>query len=252
MMSMVSTSIVSIHAPAWGATRVIVAGLRAPDVSIHAPAWGATQVAHARPLLLEVSIHAPAWGATAWRVVRRASIAVSIHAPAWGATGIRRTAATPASGFNPRPRVGGDPPRPRIHSVATGFNPRPRVGGDGVAGPGLCLRPGFNPRPRVGGDSCLPTPLVAGPQEALRAKPRTSPPPSVAACGLRGLGWLYTAPEGDSRTILGVLCELYIRIRVTPPKGLQGRRCPWPQCAPRGVASSRPGSSTAGCPCLDR
>ena len=34
--------IVSIHAPAWGATAGAGAGLQHPAVSIHAPAWGAT------------------------------------------------------------------------------------------------------------------------------------------------------------------------------------------------------------------
>ena len=33
---------VSIHAPAWGATRFTIPKTNAPEVSIHAPAWGAT------------------------------------------------------------------------------------------------------------------------------------------------------------------------------------------------------------------
>jgi len=33
---------VSIHAPAWGATRILDKGYDGYDVSIHAPAWGAT------------------------------------------------------------------------------------------------------------------------------------------------------------------------------------------------------------------
>ena len=33
-------------------------------VSIHAPAWGATSTANSRHHSREVSIHAPAWGAT--------------------------------------------------------------------------------------------------------------------------------------------------------------------------------------------
>ncbi len=36
--------IVSIHAPAWGATRKPISGADKPTVSIHAPAWGATKV----------------------------------------------------------------------------------------------------------------------------------------------------------------------------------------------------------------
>jgi len=33
-------------------------------VSIHAPAWGATQELLSKPEIIDVSIHAPAWGAT--------------------------------------------------------------------------------------------------------------------------------------------------------------------------------------------
>ena len=77
-------------------------------VSIHAPAWGATQIAIFDLANLKVSIHAPAWGAT-WQLVidlighhgfnPRTRMGcdlkndseffiynVSIHAPAWGAT----------------------------------------------------------------------------------------------------------------------------------------------------------------------
>ena len=55
-------------------------------VSIHAPAWGATKTEQSNAEFSYVSIHAPAWGAT--RRLRKEALAglVSIHAPAWGAT----------------------------------------------------------------------------------------------------------------------------------------------------------------------
>ena len=56
--------VVSIHAPAWGATRASRSVRRQGPVSIHAPAWGATRPVWRLPLDLWVSIHAPAWGAT--------------------------------------------------------------------------------------------------------------------------------------------------------------------------------------------
>ena len=56
---------VSIHAPAWGATHYVQVKLSdSPLVSIHAPAWGATRHALQELLPALVSIHAPAWGAT--------------------------------------------------------------------------------------------------------------------------------------------------------------------------------------------
>ena len=56
---------VSIHAPAWGATRAPLLRPRAQMVSIHAPAWGATGTVDGGVNRYAVSIHAPAWGATA-------------------------------------------------------------------------------------------------------------------------------------------------------------------------------------------
>ncbi len=79
------------------------------DVSIHAPAWGATRRQRKYCQFLQVSIHAPAWGATRKNRRRTTRITpVSIHAPAWGATGriIRRPRLTRR--FNPRARVGRD------------------------------------------------------------------------------------------------------------------------------------------------
>ena len=55
---------VSIHAPAWGATRRPRCVRPHTGVSIHAPAWGATPSLTAGVTFSPVSIHAPAWGAT--------------------------------------------------------------------------------------------------------------------------------------------------------------------------------------------
>jgi len=142
---------VSIHAPAWGATRSHGRSDVAVDVSIHAPAWGATQHDAVRAVAAEVSIHAPAWGATScgtasWRTwvfqstrprgARRFQLllhgrgdVVSIHAPAWGAT----MASAVDDGWlefqSTRPR--GARQRCARHRAANRcFNPRARVGRD--------------------------------------------------------------------------------------------------------------------------
>ena len=104
-----AAGLVSIHAPAWGATCRVVRPKSGRCVSIHAPAWGATpkqppdrpdgagfQSTRPRgarrqspaPLLAgdPVSIHAPAWGATCDHAQVFTVDLVSIHAPAWGAT----------------------------------------------------------------------------------------------------------------------------------------------------------------------
>ena len=126
-------ALVSIHAPAWGATLYpCVESWDAHPVSIHAPAWGATRTSGLKPddgrlfqsthprgvrhlvfcfgdyMLHGVSIHAPAWGATTAPERQDPCYRVSIHAPAWGAT--HAAGALPQSlvRFNPRTRVGCD------------------------------------------------------------------------------------------------------------------------------------------------
>ena len=78
-------------------------------VSIHAPAWGATPDAVVPTALLGVSIHAPAWGAT-WKVentVTRMILFQSTHP-----RGVRPRdkvfRAHSSMSFNPRTRVGCD------------------------------------------------------------------------------------------------------------------------------------------------
>ena len=43
-----------------------IKGVGGTAVSIHAPAWGATRLPHFLGVAISVSIHAPAWGATAY------------------------------------------------------------------------------------------------------------------------------------------------------------------------------------------
>ena len=100
--------VVSIHAPAWGATyKAIDTGLE-QYVSIHAPAWGATYESGYPQSPFKVSIHAPAWGATTRDTTLNQTTNVSIHAPAWGATKGYVRLGGQVQGFNPRARMGRD------------------------------------------------------------------------------------------------------------------------------------------------
>ena len=100
--------LISIHAPARGATSTSRVITKANDISIHAPARGATTNTTSYGATSEISIHAPARGATTYtsandnsyifqstlpRGERRftikkicAHLNISIHAPARGAT----------------------------------------------------------------------------------------------------------------------------------------------------------------------
>ena len=104
----VTRKVVSIHAPAWGATNVHGLAMVALTVSIHAPAWGATK--YVRPLDPPQGFNPRARvgrdGNSASGMVRTwkfqstrprgarprflnawlSKAQVSIHAPAWGAT----------------------------------------------------------------------------------------------------------------------------------------------------------------------
>ncbi len=100
--------VVSIHAPARGATRPGVGLRRVPRVSIHAPARGATKFRSRNFRTRKVSIHAPARGATRVHGCGVPCPVVSIHAPARGATHRCRPRPTRSPCFNPRAREGRD------------------------------------------------------------------------------------------------------------------------------------------------
>ena len=168
--------IVSIHAPAWGATRRRLAVWerrssfnprarvgrdtlirRTPRlsrcVSIHAPAWGATQHRPANFAPAGVSIHAPAWGATHAFSMKSTGIIVSIHAPAWGAT--RQCASIIIAGLlfqSTRPRGARLAAKMGVTSVAIVSIHAPAWGATRCFGCGLLNSQCFNPRARVGRD----------------------------------------------------------------------------------------------------
>ena len=105
----VPQSLVSIHAPAWGATSFQTKGSAQSRVSIHAPAWGATGgITHWRQACNEFQSTHPRGvrlpeSRLVWAVQE-----VSIHAPAWGATGCSALPVPAPGRFNPRTRVGCD------------------------------------------------------------------------------------------------------------------------------------------------
>ena len=171
--------LVSIHAPARGATSSISRSADAGNV------FQSTRPRGARPVLslmrgisFAVSIHAPARGATEHLVHRRDIWGVSIHAPARGATSGRDARYGCSSGFNPRAREGRDSAVATSTFARPSFNPRAREGRDSCRHPAhqvgrvsihapargatyfndstVILTKSFNPRAREGRDSLLP------------------------------------------------------------------------------------------------
>ena len=122
--------VVSIHAPAWGATVVTRKGATFSTCFNPRSRMGSDEEYHDMSATYSVSIHAPAWGATlrtAWMMCSKRFqstlphgerhqapaidpdlAAVSIHAPAWGATLQLFGPESAFSSFNPRSRMGSD------------------------------------------------------------------------------------------------------------------------------------------------
>ena len=101
--------VVSIHAPAWGATRGRAVDRQGLKVSIHAPAWGATRIRRLRQHLRPRFNPRARVGRDLSRLLRRGCM---------------------LSFQSTRPR-GARPPLPRAPKGATQrFNPRARVGRD--------------------------------------------------------------------------------------------------------------------------
>ena len=123
-------------------------------ISIHAPAKGATTEICPKLPCSDISIHAPAKGATDPAMPCRSTFHISIHAPAKGATTQDAAPICAERYFNPRSREGSDqkslcicwacpefqstlPRRERRYSILSScpfvyFNPRSREGSDGV------------------------------------------------------------------------------------------------------------------------
>ena len=125
--------------------------LSASIVSIRAPAWGATR--YAKPAFAngKVSIRAPAWGATLTTITLAIDTGFQFALP----RGERRLhAARPRHSlrFNSRSRVGSDMRPGCVRGCGRGFNSRSRVGSDGQAVMGDPDTGGFNSRSRVGSD----------------------------------------------------------------------------------------------------
>ena len=168
-------SIISIHAPARGATSTGLRLLQVSPISIHAPARGATKVTvHFNQNHSNISIHAPARGATGDAVRKQIQATISIHAPARGATAqshpmklshkfqstlprgerlilfVSVTVVTPISIHAPARGA-------TLSFQATGvnpvyFNPRSREGSDSVLHVETTTTRYFNPRSREGSD----------------------------------------------------------------------------------------------------
>ena len=140
---------VSIHAPVWGATRIVrLLGWLRTFQSTHP--CGVRRPYQYRCQHRRVSIHTPVWGATYTDAQLQTIVLVSIHAPVWGATNTHKNRGNHFEFQSTHPcgvrllfnllrlkqdvsihaPVWGATVVSSIQSAASSFNPRTRVGCD--------------------------------------------------------------------------------------------------------------------------
>ena len=168
--------LISIHAPAWGATFIahigfitrchfnprarvgrdifiIKKGLLVINFNPRARV-GRDETTNRLEQLCWISIHAPAWGATVGLGRDRDYARISIHAPAWGATYSAPCARILSQISIHAPAWGATGQAAGRCQRLADFNPRARVGRDQGRLRGRSGGRDFNPRARVGRD-CL-------------------------------------------------------------------------------------------------
>ena len=120
---------VSIHAPAWGATRRLDLSTILARVSIHAPAWGATISAGVLPGSSTFQFTLP-HGERRGRNVTFAQYGAFQFTLPHGERRDLRREADDAAGFNSRSRMGSDTGTRRGLAHCRRFNSRSRMGSD--------------------------------------------------------------------------------------------------------------------------
>ena len=119
--------------PRVGGDAPLIGLIDARIVSIRAPAWGATWTGVSRSLRRGCFNPRPRVGGDGSPPAGRPASARFNPRPRVGGDVTGCTKVSAGCRFNPRPRVGGDYPRRSSSPGAARFNPRPRVGGDSSA-----------------------------------------------------------------------------------------------------------------------
>ena len=158
-------------------------GFPANFISIHAPAWGATKPSSATRFLPAISIHAPAWGATIADSASQGAFRISIHAPAWGATRCPFVALSSNCHFNPRARVGRDAYLVRHAPRIVEFqSTRPRGARPAASSTAALLRKFQSTRPRGARPWCLT--IISKNNRFQSTRPRGARPRFDQSCGM--------------------------------------------------------------------
>ena len=248
----------------------LVGAGRNTAISIHAPAWGATRSASSSVMPRVLFQFTPPRGGrrTSWRCHTRwarnfnsrprvggrpssgcsspSPWLISIHAPAWGATDKIDKCICFIVYFNSRPRVGGDQCQAQKQWIPCQFQFTPPRGGRLDTIIQEAQEGYFNSRPRVGGDTDSPRSSHKQRQISIHA-PAWGATTEVAThiygdcisihapawgatrCGSRQTGFRTIsihAPAWGATGSRPALAHICIKFQFTPPRG--GRRHPFP------------------------
>ncbi len=123
---------VSIHAPAWGATSLLLVLSSFVKFQSTRPHGARPPTPEPEEPALPVSIHAPAWGATKAHRLADSDTKFQSTRPHGARRGGGRIASFGCQSFNPRARMGRDALLVVVAISKLCFNPRARMGRDGV------------------------------------------------------------------------------------------------------------------------
>ena len=146
--------LISIHAPAKGATRALCNVDWRALISIHAPAKGATvQSARTRPTCSNFNPRSRVGSDLIPGAVPAQVLAFQSTLPRRERRRGSRSRFQCAAYFNPRSREGSDKRRYSAYRLFMHFNPRSREGSDNTPKSGCLSLSDFNPRSREGSDA---------------------------------------------------------------------------------------------------
>ena len=222
---MAHLGLVSIHAPARGATETIGADEAWAEVSIHAPARGATEAIAYRRRMSWFQSTRPHGARRSFRVDLGHPGEVSIHAPARGATSRIRKRILRQMFQSTRPH-GARPASAARQPPERCFNPRARTGRDRARSSTTTTSGCFNPRARTGRDTADPAPSSPY-QEFQSTRPHGARPPGMVQGATAGV-FQSTRPHGARLACLTHVTSHGLVSIHAPARG-----------ATRGVPSSR-------------
>ena len=186
-------------------------------ISIHAPARGATKYVNAKIYICIISIHAPARGATQCNEPGRHNRPeFQSTLPRGERHGSQNHGKTP-SYFNPRSREGSDLSFARLTPINSNFNPRSREGSDLGKARTTEYVVYFNPRSREGSDDSCTISAITASAISIHAPARGATTANIVTLG-DFIEFQSTLPRGERHAERIILLMFHV-FQSTLPRG---------------------------------